>query len=239
MANPKASLRSVAFTTIVGILVWLTVLAIFGIRFPVIGFKWSEVPPLEERPNGRPQEVARAEEPLESLEFATIALNTPHEMNLNETAVVELLVGLTMPSHELAERFEGAGVREFARIRVSERMEARLTGANFAVVATTPEEQTIPDTDVAGWKWEVKPTSQGSHSLHLTLSSLGQTNSLPLQSVLRAYDKRMQVNVTGHRALWSYIEPPRNPDADWIPCTEGRECPLPLPWEASLTQPDS
>jgi hypothetical protein len=205
MAKPKASLLSVGVATIVGILIWLTVLAMFGIRFPVVGVKWSEVPPLND-PRGKPEGVAPVDPSVQNREVATIALNTPRQMNLNETAVVELLLGLTTPSNELEKKFETVGVKEFARIHVSERMEARLTGTNFAVVATAQEEQAIPRTDVAGWKWKVKPTSEGRHTLHLTVSALDQIEEGPAQRVLRALDKWISIEVAGQRPLWSYTD---------------------------------
>jgi len=238
MANSSVSLRSIAVTTIVGILVWLTVLAMFGIKFPVVGVKWSEVPSLDEHPNAKPEGAASVDPSVQSLRFANIGLNTPAGMNSNETAVVELLVGLTTPSDELEKKFEGAGIKEFAGIRVSERMEARLTGSNFAIVAITPEEQAIPHTNVAGWKWEVKPTREGRHSLHLTLSAVGQTNNLPAQSVLRAFDKQIKVDVTGLQPLWSYTETTGDPNAQWTACAQNLGCAAP-PLAASQRRPDS
>jgi hypothetical protein len=170
----------------------------FGIRFPVIGVKWSGVPPFDEDPT----RFVTVDPALQSLEFATIAFDAPQAINLNETTVIELFLGLTEPLDELEKKLEDAG-KEFARIRASERMEARLSGTHFAVVAVTPEERPIARTEIARWQWEVEPRNKGRHSLHLTLTALGHDNDAPAQGVIRTFDKQIEVEVTSGQPLWS------------------------------------
>ena len=52
-------------------------------------------------------------------------------MNLDDTAVIELVLGLNESVNELRKRIKEAGEVEDARIRVSERMKASLSGQNF------------------------------------------------------------------------------------------------------------
>lgn len=206
MAKPKLSMPSLVLATIVGILLWLTLLAMFGIRFPVVGVKWSGV---GEQPNAGAQldsTLTAAADPLQSLDFANIALKAPPSMNLNETATIELFLGLSMTVDELQRKVAGSGAAEFTRIRVSERMEARLSGANFAVVAMSPEEQAIAGETIAAWKWQVQSKNKGRHALHLTLSALHEADDPTTRPVIRTFDKQLEVDVSFGQPLWSFAE---------------------------------
>jgi hypothetical protein len=123
------------------------------------------LPPLEDR-------FGAIDRILEKLEFGNIAFNLPKTMNLRDTAVIQLVLGLETSMDELKRMIEAAGEKEGARIRVSDRMEARLSGPNFAITAITPEIQAVSRSEITEWKWEVKPSSDGYHYLHLTLSAL-------------------------------------------------------------------
>lgn len=206
MAKSKVSMPSLVLTTIIGILLWLTLLAMFGIKFPVVGVKWSGV---AEQPHaGAPLDSAltAAADPLQSLDFANIALKAPPSMNLNETATIELFLGWRTTVDELQGKVAGTGAAEFARIRVSERMEARLSGANFAVVAMSPEEQEMAGENIAAWKWQVQSQNKGRHSLHLTLSALHEADDPATRQVIRTFDKELEVEVGSGQPLWSFVE---------------------------------
>ena len=59
---------------------------------------------------------------------SAVAFNAPKTMNLRGTAVIQLMLGLATPTDELKRMIEAAGEKEGARIRVSDRMEACLSG---------------------------------------------------------------------------------------------------------------
>jgi len=206
MPNSRVSVQSVVLTIVIGMMLLLTVLAMFDVRFPVLGVRWSNVPPVDQPSTAGaksdPGRFASIDQVLEGLEFANIALSAPQTAKLHQTTVIELYLGLSIPLEELRRQFEGAGEKEFSRIRVSQRIEARLSGSNFAVLAMTPEEQAIDRTGIIGWKWEVKPMSTGRHSLHLTLSTPVPVGDVRTRTI-RTFDKRMGLDVAQGKQLWS------------------------------------
>ena len=99
---------------------------------------------------------------LEHLEFGNVAFNTPKTMIFDDTAVIQLMLALQgIEPDELKRMIEAEGEKEGARIRVSDRMEARLSGNNFAITAITPEQQAVSRRTVTEWKWEVRPLHVG------------------------------------------------------------------------------
>jgi hypothetical protein len=143
---------------------------------------------------------------LQKLEFGNIAFNVPQTMRLRDTAVIELLLSVATPTDELKRMIEAAGEKEGARIRVSERMEARLSGPNFAITAITPELQAVSRHDITQWKWEVKPSRDGHQYLHLTLSALLSVDAASTPRALRTFDKMIEVEVSWPQQVGSFFE---------------------------------
>jgi hypothetical protein len=143
---------------------------------------------------------------LEKLEFGNIAFNAPRAINFDDTAIIQLLLGLGTPTDELKQMIEAAGKKEGASIRVSDRMEARLSGPNFAITAVTPEVQAVTRTAVTEWKWEVKPISEGRQHLHLTLSVLINIDGASTLRAIRTYDKEIEVEITWDQQVGSFLK---------------------------------
>lgn len=143
---------------------------------------------------------------LARLEFGTIVFNVPATINLQETAIIQLVLGLQTSAAELRRMIEASGETEAARIRVSNRMEARLSGANFAITAVNPEVQAVTRAAVTEWKWEIKPISTGRQRLHLTLSALVNVDGESTPRVIRTFDKKIAVEVTWAQRAGSFIE---------------------------------
>jgi hypothetical protein len=115
------------------------------------------------------------------------------------------VLGLATPTDELKQMIEAAGEKEGARIRVSDRMEARLTGPNFAITAITPEIQAVSRTDITEWKWEVKPIIDGHQRLHLTLSALLSVDGASTPRAIRTFDEIIEVEVAWHQRVGSFF----------------------------------
>ena len=107
---------------------------------------------------------------LEEVEVGNIAFNAPKQMNIREEVDIHLMLDLTKTIDELKQLIKAKGEKEGARIRVYDRMEARLTGMDFAITAITPETTAVSRRESTEWRWKVRPMSAGPHSLHLTLS---------------------------------------------------------------------
>lgn len=149
---------------------------------------------------------------LKKLEFGNIAFNAPRTVNIDDTVIIQLLLGFKTPIDELKKQIEAAGEKEGAHIRVSNVMEARLTGTNFAINAVTSEEQAVTRTDVTEWKWEVVPKKKGRHHLHLTLSVRINVDGFPTLRSIRTFDKNIEVKVTWDQQASSFIKA----NWDWL-----------------------
>jgi hypothetical protein len=149
---------------------------------------------------------AAIERALEKLEFGNLAFNAPKSMNLHDTALIQLFLGLDRQIDELKQMIKSEGEKEGASIRVCDRMEARRSGSTFAITAITPEEQAVSRSEVTEWKWEVKPTSVGSQRLHLTLTALISYGETTTRKAIRTFDKLIEVEVTWNQRIGSFLE---------------------------------
>ncbi|MFH1625506.1 MAG: hypothetical protein ABID54_10195 [Pseudomonadota bacterium] len=152
-----------------------------------------------------PGPLAAVDRILERMELGNIAFNTPKSMNLNNTAVIQLLLGVETPIEELKRLVEAEGEKVGEKIRISNRMEARLSGPNFAITAITPETQAVSRTEVTEWKWEIKPRITGRHFLHLTLSAILSVESAATPRTIRTFDKVIEVEITWNQKVTGFI----------------------------------
>lgn len=162
------------------------------------------MPPPEDQPP--PDFFSAIDRILERMELGNIAFNAPRLMNLHDTAIIQLMLGFETEIEELKQIIEAEGEIDGERIRVSDRMEARLSGPNFAITAITPELQAVSRIEVTEWKWEVKPMSQGRQNLHLTLSAHIGVDGTSTSRVIRTLSKDIKVEVTRRQWIGSFIK---------------------------------
>ena len=143
---------------------------------------------------------------LASMASANIAFNVPQTINLYETALIKLKLSLQKSIDELREALTAEGKREGAIVKVSNRMEARLTGANFQITAITSEEQAVGSIGEVEWKWEIKPTTSGKHNLHLTLTALFSVDGESTRKTIRTFDKTIEIEVTPAQLVLKFLE---------------------------------
>ena len=150
-----------------------------------------------------PSEQDMIDQILESMSFGNIAFNVPPTMNLNETAIIKLLLSPKIPVENLKQKIKEAveiggaskpGIQG-ASIRISWHMAARLSGTHFIITAVTPETQAVARNYVTEWKWEVKPQEKGLHHLHLTLSALVNLEGESATRTIKTFDKKIKVKV--------------------------------------------
>ena len=176
--------------------------------FTMVFFMTIAAPPSRSRlPVKQPKDKLGAIDGiLEQLAVGNIAFNAPQTMNLHHTALIQLKLGLTTPTAELKRLIQAEGEKEGASLRVSDRMEARLTGPNFVISAITPETQAVSRSTITEWQWEVKPNSGGRQNLHLTVSALLTIDGAPTPRVIRTFDKIIEVDVTWNQQVRSFFE---------------------------------
>jgi len=143
---------------------------------------------------------------LASMASANIAFNVPQTINLYETALVQLKLSLQKSIDELREALTAEGKREGAIVKVSKKMEARLSGPNFQITAITSEEQAVGSIGEVEWKWEIKPTTSGTHNLHLTLTALFSVDGESARKTMRTFDKTIEIEVTPAQLALKFLE---------------------------------
>ena len=143
---------------------------------------------------------------LKRLEFGNFAFNAPKTMNLQDTAVIQVLLGLEKSIDELKQMIAPEGEKEGASIQVSDRMEARLSGPKLAINAITPEIQAVSRNHITAWKREVKPSSTGHLYLHLTLSAFLNLDGESTPRAFQTFDKVIDVEVTWSQQARSFFE---------------------------------
>lgn len=152
-----------------------------------------------------PDPFAAVDELLQELELGTIAFTVPRSLNLRETAMVQLVLSLNLTVDELSGMIESAAPVESAAVRVSDRMQARLSGANFSISAITPETQAVSRGEPTQWRWEARPLAEGTHSLHLTLSALLRVDGESTARTIRTFDREIEVKVTVPQRLGGFL----------------------------------
>lgn len=143
---------------------------------------------------------------LKIMKQGNIAFNTPESLNLHESVMIQLLLDVDKTSEALVQMLKTEGKKSTARIRISNRMEARLTGPGFTITAVTPETQAISHTEPTSWKWEIKPKEKGHQFLHLTLSALLSVEGSDTPRTIRTFDKTIEVNITWNQQISNFVK---------------------------------
>jgi hypothetical protein len=133
---------------------------------------------------------------LRSLELANVAFNAPTTLWVRETAIIQLVLSMRHSIEDLQRTITAPGEKEGARVRISNEMEARLSGSGFKIEAITPEVQAVSASEPTEWKWEIEPTKVGSHHVHLTLSAHLQVEGQRVPRLIRTFERSIKVNVT-------------------------------------------
>lgn len=133
---------------------------------------------------------------LDKMELGAIAFNVPTNINIDDFSQVQLILSLTKTVEKLKLSITEKGEKVGAAIKVSRRMEARLSSYMFQITAITPEIQVISSGEQTEWKWEIHPKKAGRHQLHLTLTALLEVDGHSTPRAIRTFQKIIEVNVT-------------------------------------------
>ena len=178
---------------------------------------------------------------LSNLEWGNIVFDTPKKIGFEEPKVIELLLSPTKSIQELQSSLKSSEETESARIRISNRMEANLSGTGFRIEAIVPQEQAVSRGETTQWKWEVTPTKDGGQTLYLTLSTIINVSGKEVPLVVRTFEKTIEVDIsTGQRIsafvdgnwqwLWATILVPLSPFLwNWYQKKRGKEQPTNTP----------
>lgn len=146
---------------------------------------------------------------VKGLPLGNIAFNVPNKMDLDESMELALTLSLSASPDDLRRSVmfsQDKGTVESASIRVTDRMEARLTGNGFQITAITPELQAVIPSEATTWKWLIKAAHPGKHDLHLTVSALVEINKSTTPFVSRTFDKTITVEITWQKKLAGFTQ---------------------------------
>ena len=127
-------------------------------------------------------------------------------MRYKQTRLVELLLSPSLSVAQLQAQLEHKAGVESAKIRISNRMEAQLTGRGFAIEALVPDLQAIPSEQASRWRWNVTPTEHGNQRLHLVLSAHINVAGRDTPLVVRTFDRLIEVEITIRQRLSGFYQ---------------------------------
>lgn len=133
---------------------------------------------------------------LQRLGEGNVAFNTPSQMNVHETRTIQLLLSPKESIGDLEQKITDDGARAGLSIRISQLMRARLVGNGFDIRAIDSEQQWIPQDGTTEWRWDITPTSAGTHELHLTLDAIVTVGGASASHSIRVFDRTIKVEVT-------------------------------------------
>jgi class 3 adenylate cyclase len=159
------------------------------------------------------EKASRGEMPadriVDAMKLGNIAFNVPRTMRLGDTEQISLLLSLDQSIEELKSELAAADAKEGAEVKVSDRMQAHLSGPPaLGIVAVTPEEQVITSKGTTEWTWLITPTERGSYSMYLVLNALLTVNGKDSGRVVRSYERTIAVEVTWPQYLgghWQWL----------------------------------
>ncbi|WP_430401739.1 hypothetical protein [Hyphomonas sp.] len=140
---------------------------------------------------------SRAAAFLETLQTVPVAHETPTSAEYKRAFDVTLAIDAT-GDDTAADALPGRGNVVTGEARVSDRVEARVSGANFEIVPMSPGIQSLSPLTENVWRWSVMPLSAGDHDLVFEIYAIDQDSVVPL----RTFRDTVTVQVSGiNRAI--------------------------------------
>jgi hypothetical protein len=152
-----------------------------------------------------PTSVELVDQIFRKLDWGNIAFNAPATMRYSQPHPVELLLSPSLSVADLQAQLQEKAGTESARVRISNRMEAQLTGRGFTIQAQGPDLQAVTSQQITRWKWDVTPTEHGRQMLHLALSAHIDVAGRDTPLVVRTYDREIQVDITVPQRVSGFI----------------------------------
>ena len=140
---------------------------------------------------------SHAEAFMESLQTVPVAHETPKSAEYKRAFDVTLAIDAT-GDDTAVDALPGRGNIVTGEAQVSDRVEARVSGANFEIVDLSPSVQLLSPLTENVWRWSVMPLSAGDHDLVFEIYAIDQDSVVPL----RTFRDTVTVQVSGiNRAI--------------------------------------
>ena len=151
-------------------------------------------------------EIDPVDQLLDRMEAGAIAFNVPASINIDESKQIQLILSAVDSIEQLKESITAEGQRLGFNIKISNRMQAQLSGQMFDITAITPEIQAVSKRQPTEWKWEIFPKKDGTHSLHLTLTALLEVDGYNTPRTIKTFDKTIEVEITASQQVGRFAE---------------------------------
>lgn len=152
----------------------------------------ADNPPLMASRSVTPQ-ASSSDAFIQSLKSVPVAHETPTSAEYKRAFDVTLAIDSTGDS-TAADALPGRGGNIVeSEALVSDRVEARLSGANFDIKAMSPEAQALSPLTENVWRWSVTPLTAGSHDLVFEIYAIDEDAIVPL----RTFRDTVTVKVSG------------------------------------------
>ncbi|WP_353257757.1 hypothetical protein [Hyphomonas sp.] len=131
------------------------------------------------------------------LKTVPVAHETPRTAEYKRAFDVTFAIDATGDT-TAADALPGRGTIEEGEAKVSEKVEVRLSGANFNIVAASPAVQSMSPMSENTWRWSVTALSAGEHDLVFEVFAMDSDTAMPL----RTFRDTVTVKVSGlNRAI--------------------------------------
>ena len=133
----------------------------------------------------------------ERLKTVPVAHETPASAEYKRAFDVTFAIDATGDT-TAADALPGRGIIEEGEAKVSDKVEVRLSGANFNIVAASPAVQSLSPLTENTWRWSVTALSAGDHDLTFEVFAMDSDTATPL----RTFRDTVTVKVSGlNRAI--------------------------------------
>ena len=149
--------------------------------------------------------LADVDRELRRVPFGFISFTVPDTLELGDTFVLRLVLSLKESVSQVQRRISEVARQHGIRVRVSDEMEARLTGFGFTITAINPERQLVSRYATTEWAWDLKAAELGVHQLHLSLSALLDAKNGQTPRTVRTFDTTLTVRVTWFNRTRDFI----------------------------------
>ncbi len=157
-------------------------------------------------PSSDPKSPSNVDRRLDEMEFAAIAFNAPTNINIDDSSQIQLILSLAETVEQLKQSIAEEGEKVGATIKVSDKMEARLSGYMFQITAITSEIQAVTKHQQTEWNWEIHPKEEGQHRLHLTLTGFIEIDGNSTPRAIRTFSNVIEVNVTASQKVGIFLK---------------------------------
>lgn len=170
-----------------------------AVIFPLTILLISEYSYFSDHPASSPSQdfsTALVDEAVKALQWGNIAFYAPALIQLEDSEIVELLISPRKSIQQLQLELNFKEGIEAARVKLSNRMKANLSGSGFNILNILPDEQAVLSDSTTSWKWEVTPIKAGTQHLNLSMSADINVAGRDAPIIIQTYRKSIEVSVS-------------------------------------------